>query len=808
MTKKKRDMKKIPYKLLIGALLIFQTGCEVDDKDLKLATYPTDPNVFIDSFSPGLNYAAFGGSDPKAFQVDEKVKYEGTASMHFAVPNYGSAEGAYAGGTFFVEPGRDLSGYDCLTFWAKASQPATIDIIGFGNDLGVNKYQVSISDAEVNVNWKQYYVPIPDASKLTKEKGMLFYSTGPIDGNGYAFWLDQVKFEKLGTITKIESSIMDGKDVQIETFNGQTHTVTGISATFSLPNGTTQKVNMTNDYFTFASSDQAVAIVSESGVVSIVGPGKAVISANLGDSKAKGSLVINATGSFVHAPTPTRNANEVISIFSDAYTNVPVDFYNGYWMPYQTTTSADFTVDGDNILAYNNFNFVGIQFTNPTINASQMTNLHLDIYVPTGTNAQSLKLTIKNFGNDGVEGGNDDTSFNRVLSNSQLVAGRWNSIDLSIVGENKSNLGQIVLEDGVGLTSFFMDNIYFYKDTQQSLNTPAQAAPTPTRNASKVISIFSDAFTNVPVNTFRTDWSSAILEDVLIAGNATKKYSQLDFVGIETVSPTVDATNITHFHIDVWSSDFTNFSIKLVDFGADGAFGGGDDVEHQVNFSSPAKSGWVSYDIPLSDFTNLATRAHIAQYILVAEPSSAATVFVDNIYFYNNGGGGSTPTVPTTTAPTPPKRNVADVKSIFSSAYTNVPVDTYITGWSAAKHEVITIAGKQVLKYYDLDYVGIEAQNPRVDISNMTHLHVDIWSPNFSNFLIKLVDFGVSGSAELSNGVVNYQAPIQSQWISYDIPLSEFVGLNQSGRLAQFLFSGTPTNSMVLYVDNFYFYKK
>jgi len=91
---------------------------------------------------------------------------------------------------------------------------------------------------------------------------------------------------------------------------------------------------------------------------------------------------------------------------------------------------------------------------------------------------------------------------------------------------------------------------------------------------------------------------------------------------------------MTHFRIDVWSADITVFGIKLVDFGADGAFGGGDDVEHQINFDAPAQGGWVSYDIPLSDFTGLTTREHMAQYILVGQPVGATTIFVDNVYFH------------------------------------------------------------------------------------------------------------------------------------------------------------------------------
>ena len=124
-----------------------------------------DPNVFIDDFSSGLNYAAFGGSAPKAFQVDTQVKYAGTKSMRFEVPDVGSPEGAYAGGSYFTTVGRDLSGYNALSFYIKASQPANIDVIGFGNDLGENKYQVSINALPVNTNWKKVYIPIPDPAK-------------------------------------------------------------------------------------------------------------------------------------------------------------------------------------------------------------------------------------------------------------------------------------------------------------------------------------------------------------------------------------------------------------------------------------------------------------------------------------------------------------------------------------------------------------------------------------------------------------------------------------------------------------------
>ncbi|MCK7529848.1 MAG: hypothetical protein MZV63_01690 [Marinilabiliales bacterium] len=209
-----------------------------------------------------------------------------------------------------------------------------------------------------------------------------------------------------------------------------------------------------------------------------------------------------------------------------------------------------------------------------------------------------------------------------------------------------------------------------------SATEPTAAAPTPpARTAANVISLFSGAYTNVTVDTWKTDWSAASYQEVTVAGDPTKKYSALDFVGIETGSAPINATGMTHVHLDVWSADITNFGVKLVDFGANGVFGGGDDVEHQVNYASPVKGAWVSYNIPLSDFTNLTTRAHLAQYILVGQPSGATTIWVDNFYFYKDGG--STATEPAAAAPTPPARDAAKVISMFSGAYTNVAVDTW-----------------------------------------------------------------------------------------------------------------------------------
>ncbi len=149
------------------------------------------------------------------------------------------------------------------------------------------------------------------------------------------------------------------------------------------------------------------------------------------------------------------------------------------------------------------------------------------------------------------------------------------------------------------------------------------------------ISLFSEFGDDVTVDTWRTSWSAADYEEVEFDGRLTKHYSNLDFVGVETVANTVDVTGMTHFHVDVYTDNATTFRVKLVDFGPDGAFDGGDDTEHEVVFENIAQNEWVSLDIPLDEFEGLANRENIAQYIFSAAPAGTANVYLDNIYFHN-----------------------------------------------------------------------------------------------------------------------------------------------------------------------------
>ncbi len=454
--------------LALGFLAILTLSCERDLTDEALeATFSNNPLVFIDGFSAGLEYLPFAGSRPDAFSVDTNEKFEGTASMRFDVPNVGDPLGAFAGAIFPDFGGRDLTEYDALTFWAKATTAGTINEIGFGQDFGENKFLTSLQNLQLTTNWQKYTIPLPDPSKLTQEKGLFWYAEGPEDGNGYTFWIDEIKYEKLGTIAQPQPKIFNGEDQFQQSFNGASTTVSGLTQTFNLGNGINQTVAAAPAYFEFTSSNLGVATVSETGEINIIGAGTTVITATLGDVPATGSLTLESLGEFELAPIPTRNPENVISIFSNQYNNVPVDFFNGYWEPFQTTLSADFNVNGDDILNYYNFNFVGIQFSNPTVDATTYPNLHLNMYIPGEVPSNlDLLITIRDFGADQQDGGGDDTFQQVFFNSSHFESNTWSTLEIPLTLTNKNHLGLIILENvnASTLESFYLDNIYFYND--------------------------------------------------------------------------------------------------------------------------------------------------------------------------------------------------------------------------------------------------------------------------------------------------------------------------------------------------------
>jgi hypothetical protein len=470
-----KNIKFIYLKIICLQALLFTAlvSCERDLSDeVVFATFSKVGEIFTDSpIGMGSDfYFPYQGSKPTAWSVDDEVSYKGTSSMRFDVPNANDPEGNYAGAIFRVDgAGRDLTEFDALTFWAKASQGVTIGQFGFGTDFLEDKFVAVIPDVDLSTSWTKYIIPIPDPSKLFEERGMFSYSTGTrnTNGYGYTFWIDELQFEKLGTVGQPLPIIMLGEDVTMNSFIGTTIDDLQRSACiFNLPSGEDQLVATYPSYFSFESTNPSVASVSEDGLVTVLNSGTAVITASLAGVQAVGSLTIESSGSFEAAPEPpSRDAANVISIFSDAYDNVPVDYYNGFFAPFQTTQGGAPPLDfnGDMIINYTELNFVGIGtfFDVLPVNITSMTHLHIDIKVNEPIDGGDyINIQLIN------DVGGNETSGTIPFGASTFVQDQWVGLDIPIADFGMGDLtriGLLFFISDATISNIFVDNIYYYR---------------------------------------------------------------------------------------------------------------------------------------------------------------------------------------------------------------------------------------------------------------------------------------------------------------------------------------------------------
>lgn len=641
------------------------------------------------------------------------------------------------------------------------------------------------------------------------------------------------------------------------------------------------------------------------------------------------------------ATPPTRSASDVVSLFSDAYTNVAATDWFPNWG--QSTIVTDILVAGNPTKKYESFNYQGVQFAS-AVNASSMTDLHIDIWTP---NCTAFDFYLINTSPSTVE---------QKVTLTPTLSG-WNSFDIDLSQYTTialNNIGQFKLVGTpFGSSTVYFDNVYFWKSANtptitgfsipaklvgaapfainapnsnspgafsySSSNTnvatisgstitvvgagtsiitvnqapsgsfgsasattsfvvsfppPATAAPNPpTRLPSNVVSIFSGAYTNAVTADFFPNWGQGTTFQLLnIAGNSTLNYNNLDYEGIDFASTPLNVSSMTKMHLDIWTPNVSPIAISLIANG-----------ENAI-ILTPTLSGWNSFDINLTDYSNAGRDLTNVIQIKLEKPGfvyhgEVNAVYIDNIYFWksantptlsgfsippqlttNNdftisppnsnspgsfsytssnasvativngnminlvGAGTSIITAtqaasgtytsasitatlvvsfppPTIAAPGPPFRNAPDVISLFGGAYTNVAGTDWFPNWgqSTLVSDII-VAGNTTKKYEFLNYQGVQFAAP-IDASQMTNLHIDIWTPNCTAFDVFLINTGAS-TVEQSVTLT----PTLSGWNSYNIALSQFNTINLSN-IGQFKLVGTPFGSSTVYLDNIYFYK-
>ncbi|MEM9363745.1 MAG: glycosyl hydrolase family 16 [Bacteroidota bacterium] len=465
----------IRFVLLLSLSIAVFSSCERDfSDDVQFATFNNNGDIFTDA-PVGLTDEFFDsfdpneGANPEGFGTDDNVAFMGTSSIRIDVPAPDDPDGSFIGGIFLDRgDGRNLTGFDALTFYIKGSTTATVGEVGFGTDFEENEFAVIAQNIRLSTDWRKVIIPIPDPSKLIQERGMFFFSAGTqsTGGFGYTFWIDELRFEKVGTIAQPSPAIFFGQDIATPAVNGLDLAVTGLTQTFNLNSGINQTVIAAPGYFDFSSSDVSVAIVNELGRIAIIGAGNSTITAQIGNTAASGSLDITSNGVLPTAPLPMELAENVSSIFSNEYDNAVESIFEPNFGG-SVTSFQILSNDSEDALVYTNNNFTGIVFTN-TLDGTSRTTLNIDVYPL--DEATSVEVQIRDVGAnqeletnifDGNPDG-DDVDFRQTING--LTPGQWTSVEIPLggdLGSQRNNLGALILAGG---PNFIFDNIYFFTE--------------------------------------------------------------------------------------------------------------------------------------------------------------------------------------------------------------------------------------------------------------------------------------------------------------------------------------------------------
>ena len=472
-------------------------------------------------------------------------------------------------------------------------------------------------------------------------------------------------------------------------------------------------------------------------------------------------VAVEEVSSPTAAPTaPSLDAADVMSVFSDSYTDVAGTDFNPNWG--QSTQVSTEDLGGNSVLKYASLNYQGTAFAS-ALDVSGYTSIHLDYWTSDST---ALNFFLISSG-EGKEKA-------KALDVSSL--GEWKSVDIALTDfSDVVDLADVIQFKVDGNGTVFFDNIYFHGETPVA-SSPAAGPEAPTAAAEDVLSIFSDSYTDVEGTNFNPDWgqSTQVTTEVL-ADNSVLKYTNLNYQGTEFTAQDVSA--YSSIHIDYWSADQTTVDFFLIS----------NEPTTEVKKTIAITPGeWNSIDIPLSEFSPVELNK-VFQFKIVG----AGTIFFDNIYFHGETPVASSPAA----GPEAPTAAAEDVLSIFSDSYTDVEGTNFNPDWGQSTQVTTEVlADNSVLKYTNLNYQGTEFTAQ--DVSAYSSIHIDYWSADQTT-----VDFFLI-SNEPTTEVKKTIAITPGEWNSIDIPLSEFspVELN---KVFQFKIVGAGT----IFFDNFYFKK-
>eukprot|EP01038_Epipyxis_sp_PR26KG_P012235 gene12235-16391_t len=159
-----------------------------------------------------------------------------------------------------------------------------------------------------------------------------------------------------------------------------------------------------------------------------------------------------------NAPVPTKAPADVISVYSDSYTNIATNYNPGWNQSGTVNPTFNPGGSGNFVMAYTNFNYQGTNLT--AQNAAGMEFLHVDVW--SSANPANTILQVSPI--------NQGTGASETLVTINYTQNSWYSVDIpksAFTGMTWNNIFQMKFAaNGAGSTvpaNFYLDNIYFWK---------------------------------------------------------------------------------------------------------------------------------------------------------------------------------------------------------------------------------------------------------------------------------------------------------------------------------------------------------
>ena len=259
------------------------------------------------------------------------------------------------------------------------------------------------------------------------------------------------------------------------------------------------------------------------------------------------------------------------------------------WALFFTDDDGQFTFDATNSI-------VKIMVYKPVISP-----VHFKVEGPTGT---PTELTVEN-----------------------TLVNQWEELTFdfsSVIGQSYNRL--VILPDFYARPQdniIYIDNIQVPDGIIITIPEPTVPAPTPTLPQNEVISIFSDAYTNLSGVNLNPNWGqSTTVSFLTVQGDTVMRYNGLNYQGTE-LNQNLNLVNagMQYIHIDFWNVNSTELNFFLISPGPN---------QQSVTLIPPATTEqWVSVDIPLSEFQPTVNLTEVFQMMFTGN----GTIYLDNIYF-------------------------------------------------------------------------------------------------------------------------------------------------------------------------------